>query len=206
MSDRLWKWPDRPLFLLPEVRRYERTRRSDDNNAQDDVTRLEWLEARIAPTLEAMGYEVVRAALSGGGRKTLQIMAERRDGAATTVEDCAAISEVLSPIFDVEEPVPGAYDLEVSSPGIDRPLTRPKDFVAYAGHEAKLETKLPLNGRRRFRGILKGLGADGEVLIDVDGTDVSIAIPDVATARLVLTEKLIEASRPCSNDNEKRPN
>ena len=170
------------------------------------MTRLEWLEARIAPTLEAMGYEVVRAALSGGGRKTLQIMAERRDGAATTVEDCAAISEVLSPIFDVEEPVPGAYDLEVSSPGIDRPLTRPKDFVAFAGHEAKLETKLPLNGRRRFRGILKGLGADGEVVLDVDGAEVRIAIPDVGTARLVLTEKLIDASRPCSNDNEKRPN
>lgn len=177
-----------------------------DNFAQDDVTRLEWLEVRIAPTLEAMGYEVVRAALSGGGHKTLQIMAERRDGAATTVDDCAAISEVLSPIFDVEEPVPGAYDLEVSSPGIDRPLTRPKDFVAYAGHEAKVETKLPLNGRRRFRGILKGLGANGEVLMDFEGNDVTIPMPDVATARLVLTDKLIEASRPGSNDNDQQPN
>jgi ribosome maturation factor RimP len=149
---------------------------------------------------------VVRASLSGGGHKTLQIMAERRDGAATTVEDCAAISEVLSPIFDVEEPVPGTYDLEVSSPGIDRPLTRPKDFVAYAGHEAKVETKLPLNGRRRFRGILKGLGADGEVMMDFDGSDLRIPMLEVATARLVLTDKLIEASRPSSNDNQERPN
>ena len=168
------------------------------------MERLEWLETRIAPTLENLGYEVVRAALSGGGRKTLQIMAERRDGAATTVEDCAAISEVLSAIFDVEEPVPGAYDLEISSPGIDRPLTRPKDFVTFAGHEAKLETKLPLNGRRRFKGMLKGVGAGGEVLIEIDGAEVAVPITALGSAKLVLTEKLIEASTPCSNDNEPR--
>lgn len=159
------------------------------------MTRLESLETRIEPTLSGLGYEVVRVALSGGERKTLQVMADRRDGRPISVDDCAAISEVLSALFDVEEPVSGAYDLEVSSAGIDRPLTRPKDFAAYVGHEAKIETKSAQDGRKRFKGVLRGLGDAGNVRIEVDGVEVGIEWANIATAKLVLTDRLIDASR-----------
>ncbi|MDX2224881.1 MAG: ribosome maturation factor RimP [Rhodospirillaceae bacterium] len=159
------------------------------------MERLKALEERIAPTLDGMGFEVVRVALTGGSRRTLQVMADRADGAPISVDDCAAISETLSAIFDVEEPIAGAYDLEVSSPGIDRPLTRPKDFAAFAGFEAKLETAAPVNGRRRFRGVLKGLSDGGAaVAIDVDGTEVTLPLAGLAQAKLVLTDKLIAAT------------
>ncbi len=158
------------------------------------MERLLTLEERVAPTLEAMGFEVVRIALTGSvGRKTLQVMADRKDGSQISVDDCAQISQTLSAIFDVEDPVPGAYDLEVSSAGIDRPLTRAKDFAAYAGFEAKLETRLPVGGRRRFRGALGGL--DGEnVVITVDETKFEIPLSAIGTAKLVMTDELIEAS------------
>lgn len=158
------------------------------------LERLLTLEERVAPTLEAMGFEVVRIALAGStGRKTLQVMADRKDGSQISVDDCAQISHTLSAIFDVEDPVSGAYDLEVSSAGIDRPLTRPKDFTAYAGFEAKVETKLPIAGRKRFRGVLGGLSGE-TVLMTVDGANVEIPLGAVASAKLVMTDELIEAS------------
>ena len=153
------------------------------------------LEERVAPTLEAMGFEVVRIALTGvSGRRTLQVMADRKDGSQISVDDCEQISQTLSAIFDVEDPVPGAYDLEVSSAGIDRPLTRAKDFADYAGFEAKVETRLPVAGRKRFRGVLKGLGADETVLMEVDTAAVEIPMSAISTAKLVLTDALIEAT------------
>src|ERR1700733_12733059 len=106
------------------------------------------LEHRIAemiePSLDGMGYELVRVLMQGRQNPVLQVMAERKDGAGMTVEDCADISRQISALLDVDDPIAGAYSLEVSSPGIDRPLTRPKDFEAYAGFEAKLETNEPL--------------------------------------------------------------
>ncbi len=158
------------------------------------MQRLPALEARVEPTLEAMGFEVVRIALTGGeGTKTLQVMADRRDGSQISVDDCADISNALSAIFDVEEPVSGHYDLEISSAGIDRPLTRLKDFANYAGHEAKLETKIGVNGRRRFRGALAGV--DGEnVKITTDEGDAVIAFDNIGSAKLVLTDELIAAT------------
>jgi ribosome maturation factor RimP len=161
------------------------------------VERLLALEERIAPTLESMGFEVVRIALtkaSGDGHRTLQVMADRRDGSLISIDDCETISQALSAIFDVEEPITGAYDLEVSSAGIDRPLTRPKDFVAYAGFEAKVETKLAINGRRRFKGPVNGLAENGDVLMMVDGTNVSVPFENIAQAKLVLTNALIAAT------------
>lgn len=158
------------------------------------MTRREDIESRIAPTLERLGFEVVRVAVTGGGRKTLQVMADRRDGRPISVDDCAAVSDVLSALFDVEEPLAGAYDLEVSSAGIDRPLTRAKDFAAYAGHEVKIETKAPVDGRRRFKGVLKGLDGTGAVRVEMEGAEFGIALTEIATAKLVLTDKLIEAS------------
>lgn len=158
------------------------------------MDRLLPLEDRIAPTLESMGFEVVRVGLSNaGGRRTLQVMADRKDGSLISIEECETISQALSAIFDVEEPVGGAYDLEVSSAGIDRPLTRLKDFATYAGFEAKVETKLAIDGRRRFKGALTGL--DGEnVTMNIDGADVSLAFDNIAQAKLVLTDDLIKAT------------
>ncbi|WP_044564255.1 ribosome maturation factor RimP, partial [Azospirillum sp. B4] len=111
----------------------------------------------IAPSVEAMGYDLVRVSLTGNARPTLQIMAERVDGAAMTVDDCAEISRAVSALLDVEDPIDVAYTLEVSSPGIDRPLTRPKDFERFAGFEVRVETSQPVDDRRRFIGMLKGI-------------------------------------------------
>jgi ribosome maturation factor RimP len=160
------------------------------------VERLSLLEERVGPTLESMGFEVVRIALtkaSGDGHRTLQVMADRLDGNLISVDDCEAISQALSAIFDVEEPITGAYDLEVSSAGIDRPLTRTKDFVRYAGFEAKVEIKLAIDGRKRFKGIVKGLGESGNVVVSVDGVDVQLPFDNITQAKLVLTNNLMAA-------------
>ena len=158
----------------------------------------------MEPTLEAMGFEVVRIALTGNeGRRTLQVMADRRDGSLISVEDCAEISTALSAIFDVEDPVAGNYDLEISSAGIDRPLTRPKDFTTYTGFVAKIDTKMLVNGRKRFRGRLDGLTANGDVTMRIDDADVVIAMNNISTAKLVLTDELIAATakRPAREEN-----
>lgn len=128
---------------------------------------LDRINGIIAPSIEAMGFEIVRLQISGGLRPTLQIMADRADGAAMTVEDCADISHAVSAILDVEDPITSAYTLEVSSPGIDRPLTRLKDFERFKGFEARIETVMPLDGRKRFRGTLYGVEGDA-VLIALD--------------------------------------
>lgn len=149
----------------------------------------------IAPTVEAMGYDVVRVKLSGSSPARLQVMAERRDRVSMTVEDCAALSTAVSAVLDVEDPIPGNYDLEVSSPGIDRPLVRPEDFERYTGFVAKLETAEPIDGRKRFRGRLVDV-KDGAVQVELDTTQQTVAIPIDALreAKLVLTDDLIAAS------------
>ncbi|MGE5506588.1 MAG: ribosome maturation factor RimP [Actinomycetota bacterium] len=148
----------------------------------------------IAPSLEAMGYELVRVILQGKQRPTLQIMAERIDGAAMTVDDCAEISRGISALLDVEDPIQGAYTLEVSSPGIDRPLTRPKDFEIWAGFEAKLESSLPVDGRKRFKGRLRGLDGDGRVRIDTEAGEVAVPMADIRNAKLVMNDELLAAA------------
>ncbi len=148
----------------------------------------------FAPSLEALGYEVVRVAMSGGGpSRTLQVMAERKDRRTMTVEDCAEVSRVLSALLDVEDPIQGSYTLEVSSPGIDRPLTRPEDYTRFAGSEARIETRAPIEGRKRFRGRLKGL-EDERVLMDVENSAVAIPLSQIERAKLVLTDDLIKKS------------
>jgi ribosome maturation factor RimP len=160
----------------------------------------------IEPALSGSGFRLVRVAVSGREGKTLQIMAERPDG-TLTIADCEAISKEISPLLDVHDPIAGSYHLEVSSPGIDRPLVRPSDFEVWSGYEAKIEVKQPIDGRKRFRGMLEGF-EDGEVRIEVDlgeaGRNV-IGIPMalVGEARLVLTDELIrEALRRAKNSNE----
>ncbi len=149
------------------------------------------IEAIIAPSLEAMGYRVVRVAVTGGrGRPTLQIMAERSDDKAMTVEDCADISRTVSALLDVADPIDVAYTLEVSSPGIDRPLVRREDFERFLGHEAKLELNIVIAGRKRFRGRL--LGVEGEaVKLLVDGAPCLLPLAAVTRAKLVLTDELL---------------
>lgn len=152
------------------------------------------LQALIAPSLDAMGYEMVRVLMQGRQRPTLQIMAERKDGVGMTVDDCADISRSVSALLDVEDPIQGAYTLEVSSPGIDRPLTRSKDFERWAGFDAKLESLQPVDGRKRFKGRLLGLDAEGQVRIQTENGEVAIPFDDVKGAKLVLTDELIAAS------------
>jgi ribosome maturation factor RimP len=153
------------------------------------------IEAIIAPSLAAMGYAVVRVAYSGGRRPTLQIMAERSDDGSMTVEDCEAVSHTVSALLDVADPIAEAYMLEISSPGIDRPLVRPKDYARFAGFEAKIELQRTVEGRRRFRGKLLGLEGDSAKLLMGDET-VSLPLSQIANAKLVLTDELIAATEP----------
>ncbi|MDP6516446.1 MAG: ribosome maturation factor RimP [Alphaproteobacteria bacterium] len=153
------------------------------------------IERLIAPTVQAMGYALVRARLSGDRRRTLQVMAERTDGQAMTVDDCASISRAVSALLDVEDPIRGRYDLEVSSPGIDRPLVRLDDFARFAGFQATVETDAASAGRRRFKGRLEGV-AGQEVRIDLGGAAGVVTVPfdAISRAKLVLTDELIRTS------------
>jgi ribosome maturation factor RimP len=158
------------------------------------------LDARVAaivePVVEGLGYRLVRVKTSRRNGLTLQIMAERPDG-TMTVADCEAISRDLSPALDVDDPIAEAYHLEVSSPGIDRPLVRRSDFERWSGHVAKIELAVPIEGRRRFRGTLLGLEGD-EIGVKID--DAQPDAPDrfrlplsaIGEAKLVLTDALIE--------------
>lgn len=152
------------------------------------------LAALVEPVLESLGFRLVRVDISGRDGKTVQIMAERPDG-TMTIDDCETVSRALSPVLDVADLVPDSHRLEISSPGIDRPLVRASDFVDWAGSEAKIELKAPVEGRRRFRGRLEGF-EDGEVLLEADlGEEgrkvIGLAVAMIASARLVLTDELI---------------
>lgn len=150
------------------------------------------LAAVVQPTIEGLGYELVRLRLMGGKRNTLQIMAERPEG-WIEVDDCALISRAVSAVLDVEDPIAGEYVLEVSSPGIDRPLTRIKDFERYEGYEVKVETAEAIDGRKRFKGVLAGV-QDGEVLIEIPEGVIGLDFDLLADAKLVLTDELIAES------------
>jgi ribosome maturation factor RimP len=156
------------------------------------------LAAQIAelaePVLAELGFRLVRVVVSGRNGATVQIMAERPEG-TITVEECAEISRRLSPVLDVHDPVQGHYTLEVSSPGIDRPLVRPSDFEAWAGYAAKIETKTPISGRKRFKGVIEGIEGDEVRLeIELEGLGrqtIGLPLALLAEARLVLSEELI---------------
>lgn len=150
----------------------------------------------IGPVIGDMGYELVRVRLMGGRTKTLQVMADRPEG-GIEVDDCAKISTAISAVLDVEDPLDEAYTLEVSSPGIDRPLTRLKDFELWDGYEAKVETREMIDGRRRFKGRLAGI-EDDEVLLELaeagdDGAPLTIGLKFdwLSDAKLILTDDLI---------------
>lgn len=149
----------------------------------------------IEPSLTDMGFELVRVQFTGNTRKTLQVMAERVDRTMMTVEDCAQISRAVSALLDVEDPIAGQYLLEVSSPGMDRPLTRKDDFVRFAGFEARLETAMPIDGRKRFKGKLVGLDADGAIVMaSEEGGEIAVPFSNFVRAKLVITDDLIKAA------------
>ena len=158
----------------------------------------EGLEARIAdavaPTVEHMGYELVRVQVSGKERPVVQIMADRQDGTTFTVEDCAAISHAVGAVLDVEDPIRGQWALEVSSAGIDRPLTRAKDWERFAGHVAQVELLVPLEGRKRFKGVAMGADSETARLRLEDGTEMAFPRGNIRRAKLVLTDELIAAT------------
>ncbi len=151
------------------------------------------IERLITPTVEALGFTVVRVQISGRQRPRLQVMAECRDGKAMMVDDCADISRAIAAVLEVENPIAGAFTLEVSSPGIDRPLVRLGDFERFAGFEARVETNRPVGGRRRFRGRLVGV-AGQVVRIQVEGATVDLPYADIGRAKLLLTDELLAAS------------
>lgn len=152
----------------------------------------------VEPVIENLGFRLVRVKMIGSA---LQIMAERPDG-TFSIDDCEAVSRAVSPILDVEDPISSRYHLEVSSPGIDRPLVRPQDFESWAGHEAKIEMAHPVAGRKRFKGALEGY-AEGEVRLYIENPEggnkepvlVGLPFADISEARLVLTDELIEAAK-----------
>jgi len=143
----------------------------------------------VQPVIEGLGYELVRIRMMGGKTKSLQIMADRPEG-GIEVDDCARISTAVSAILDVEDPFEDPYALEVSSPGIDRPLTRFKDFDMWNGYEAKIETEELVDGRRRFKGVLAGT-IDDEVLITIDEGTIGLKFDWLSDAKLILTDELI---------------
>jgi ribosome maturation factor RimP len=167
--------------------------------------------ARVAaltePVLADLGYRLVRVRISGANGGTLQIMAERPDG-SMAIEDCEAASRALSPVFDAHDPIEGPYRLEISSPGIDRPLVRHSDFDRYAGHVAQIDMKVPVDGRKRFRGDLLGTQDENARLrrtdaAAVDHPEVLLPINDMAEARLVLTDALIAEALRRSKHGDK---
>lgn len=155
----------------------------------EDIRLLELLD----PVAEAAGYQIVRLRMMGGDKaRRLQVMGERPDG-TMQVEDCAALSRALSEVLDAADPIHGEYTLEVSSPGIDRPLTRLADFETYAGYEARLELDRMVENRKRFKGLLAGV-EDGQVAIDLEGEDETALVPFawISEAKLVITDQLLK--------------
>lgn len=153
------------------------------------------IEAFITPSLAAMGYRVLRTLFTGGKRVTLQVMVERVDDAAMSVNDCSLVSQTVSALLDVADPIAASYMLEVTSPGIDRPLVQRGDYERFAGFEAKVKLTQPLDGRRHFRGRLLGLDGDA-VKMNLGAEAVRLPLAQIAHAKLLLTDELIAATAP----------
>jgi ribosome maturation factor RimP len=165
------------------------------------VAEIAGLERLIAPELDKLGYDLVRVMMIGGASDpTLQVMAERPETRQLDIADCERISHRLSEVLDLADPIEGSYRLEVSSPGIDRPLTRLKDFADWAGHEARITLREPRGDRKQFSGTLQGLEGETVRLVGKDGQEHALPFRDIASAKLVLTNKLIQATAPLSTE------
>ena len=157
------------------------------------------LQRLIDPEVKSLGYDLVRVCMIGGASDpTLQVMAERPDTRQLGIADCERISRRLSEMLDLCDPIEGSYRLEVSSPGIDRPLTRLKDFADWAGHEARITLAEPRGERKQFNGTLQGIEGSEVRILTKDGETYVLPFSDIASAKLVLTDKLITATAPLS--------
>jgi ribosome maturation factor RimP len=166
------------------------------------VTDVTGLASRIEPEVKSLGYDLVRVAMIGGASDpTLQVMAERPDTRQLDLSDCETISRRLSDWLDSEDPIEGSYRLEVSSPGIDRPLTRLKDFADWAGYEARISVAEPREGRKQFSGTLEGVDGDNVKLTDKSGQAHILPFNQISSAKLLLTDKLINATAPLSTED-----
>jgi ribosome maturation factor RimP len=185
--------------LAPDRRRGRRQRRTEGSRLSliSETVQTDRVLAAIEPSLDAKGYEIVRILLRGSERPVLQVMIDNADGTVVTIDDCTAASRAISALLDVEDPISGAYELEVSSPGIDRPLTRPKDFERFAGLVARVELKAPVDGRRRFRGRLIGVDGDKVRLAGDEADEAEVALPlaGIMRAKLVLNDELLAATQ-----------
>jgi ribosome maturation factor RimP len=180
---------------------------ADEPRLISEPGRAARVAAVVEPVLASLGYRLVRVRVTAFAGCTVQIMAERPDG-SMNIEDCEIASRALSPVLDVADPIETAYRLEISSPGIDRPLVRRSDFERYAGHVAQVEMQVPIEGRRRFRGEL--LGTDGDSVrlafsdADKGRVDIHLPINDMTEARLVLTDSLIAESLRKGKQNQRK--
>jgi ribosome maturation factor RimP len=165
------------------------------------VADIAGLERLIEPEVKHLGYDLVRVAMIGGNSDpTLQVMAARRETRQLNLEDCEKISRRLSDAFDLCDPIEGSYRLEVSSPGIDRPLTRLKDYADWAGHEARITLQQAAGGRKQFSGTLEGTEGEQVKLTDKSGQAHVLPFSDISSAKLLLTDKLINATAPLSTE------
>jgi ribosome maturation factor RimP len=185
---------------------------ADEPRLISEPGRAARVAAVVEPVLASLGYRLVRVRVNAFAGCTVQIMAERPDG-SMNIEDCEIASRALSPVLDVADPIESAYRLEISSPGIDRPLVRRSDFDRYAGHIAHVEMQVPIDGRRRFRGELSGTEGDcvrlrcdivKKDLVEKDPVDVLLPITDMTEARLVLTDALVAQSLRRSKQNQRK--
>ena len=165
------------------------------------MTDIAGLERLIEPEVKRLGYDLVRLAMIGGtSDPTLQVMAERRDTRQLDLTDCEVISRRLSELLDASDPIEGSYRLEVSSPGIDRPLTRLKDYSDWKGFEARITLREQRDGRKQYAGILEGSDGDRVKLTDKEGRTHALPLSAISSAKLVLTDKLIQATAPLSTE------
>ena len=146
----------------------------------------------LEPVVEKLGYELVRVLTIGAKNPTLQVMIDRKDGKDITVDDCAKVSRVLSDLLDEKDPIESQYALEVSSPGIDRPLTKPEHFARFAGYEAKIETSVEIEKRKRFKGRIVSIDNAQNIAFDMDSVMYAIPFADVAKAKIVITDELLK--------------
>lgn len=166
---------------------------SDAIGGDADNATVARIAGLIEPSLADLGFDLVRVRIGSGGRPVLQVMAERTDDATMTVEDCTMLSRTISALLDVDDPIEGEYTLEVSSPGIDRPLVRRHDFERHAGFEVKIATRRPYEGRKRFRGMLQGLEGDA-VVLETETGRVALPLAEIGEAKLLMTDELLRAA------------
>lgn len=152
------------------------------------------LQDLLEPAISNLGYEVVRILTIGQKNPTLQIMIDRLDGRDITVEDCTTVSRAVSALMDEKDPIKDQYSLEISSPGLDRPLTKIEHFKRFAGYEARVETSVEVNERKRFKGKLLNVDNQDQIHIEMNGTDYAIPFADISKAKLILTDELLQAA------------